>query len=76
MKVSISRPRVYLIDFETAVQFPTECPSNERVSVGLPVAVAETYARAHAPEFASGKAYCPFKLDVWQLGNSFSGFKV
>ena len=76
MKVSISHPRVYLIDFETAVQFPVECPSSERVSVGLPVPVAEEYARPHAPEFASGEAYCPFKLDVWQLGKSFSGFKV
>ena len=74
MKVSISRPRVYLIDFETAVQFSPECTSIERVSLGLPV--AEKYARPHAPEFASGKAYCPFKLDVWQLGSSFSGFKV
>ena len=76
MKVSISRPRVYLIDFETAVQFPAECPSIERGSVGLPLADAEKYARPHAPEFASGKPYCPFKLDVWQLGSSFSGFKV
>ena len=76
MKVSISRPRVYLIDFETAVKFPAECPSNERVLVGFPVAVAESYARAHAPEFTSRRAYCPFKLDVWQLGSSFSGFKV
>ena len=76
MKVSISRPRVYLIDFETSVQFPAECPLIERVSVGLPVAIEEKYSRPHAPEFASGKAYCPFKLDVWQLGNSFSDFKV
>ena len=30
--------------------------------------VAEKYARLHAPEMASGKAYGPFKLDVWQLG--------
>ena len=76
MKVSISRPRVYLIDFESAVQFPAGCPSNDRVSVGLPLPDEEKYSRPHAPEFGSGKAYCPFKLDVWQLGNSFSGFKV
>ena len=74
MKVSISHPRVYLIDFETAVQFPAGCPLTERVSVGFPV--AEMYARPHAPEFASGKPYSPFKLDIWQLGTSFSGFKV
>jgi len=75
MKVSISRPRVYLIDFETAVQFPEGCPSIERVSVGYPVTVVEKYARLHAPELVSGKPYSPFKLDVWQLGNSFSDFK-
>jgi hypothetical protein len=78
MKVSISRPRVYLIDFETAVQFPAGRPLTERVSVGYPITFAgeENYARPHAPEFASGEAYSPFKLDVWQLGYSFSGFKV
>ena len=76
MKVSKSRPRVYLIDFETAVQFPAGCPSIERVSVGYPVTVLETYARPHAPDFASGKPYYPFKLDIWQLGDSFSIFKV
>ena len=74
MKISISRPRVYLIDFETAVQFSAGCSSIERVSVGYPV--TENYSRPCAPELASGKAYNPFKLDVWQLGNSFSGFKV
>jgi serine/threonine protein kinase len=76
MKVPISRPRVYLIDFETAVQFPAECPISERVSVGFPV--AEQYSRppSLAPELASGTAYSPFKLDVWQLGYSFLKFKV
>ena len=74
MKISISRPRVYLIDFETAVQFPAGCPSIECVSVGYPV--TENYSRPCAPELASGKAYNPFKLDVWQLGNSFSALKV
>jgi hypothetical protein len=78
MKVSISRPRVYLIDFkfETAVQFPAACPLIECVSVGFPVEYVEEYARPHAPELASGKAYSPFKLDIWQLGSSFSNFKV
>ena len=74
MKVPITRPRVYLIDFETAVQFPEGCPLSERVSVGLPI--EEQYARPLAPEFASGKAYNPFKLDAWQLGYSLSNFKV
>ena len=79
MKISFTRPRVYLIDFEVAIQFPAECPESERVSMGLPLGGSfrpERYARPHAPEFASGMTYSPFKLDVWQLGNSFSDFKV
>ena len=80
MKISFTRPRVYLIDFEVAIQFPAECPETERVSMGPPLGGSftepEQYARPHAPEFASGIAYSPFKLDVWQLGISFSDFKV
>ena len=80
MNVSFTRPRVYLIDFEVAIQFPAECPETERVSTGLPLGGSftepEHYARRQAPEFATGFAYCPFKLDVWQLGISFSNFKV
>ena len=69
-------PRVYLIDFETAVQFPEGCLSIERVSVGYPVTDTEKYCRPCPPELGPGKSYDPFKLDAWQLGNSFSGFKV
>jgi hypothetical protein len=80
MKISFTRPRVYLIDFEVAIQFPEECPKTERVSMGLPLGGSftepEHYSRRRAPEFASGTAYSPFKLDVWQLGISFSDFKV
>jgi len=79
MKICFTRPRVYLIDFEVAIQFPPGCPETERVSIGLPFggsfAEPEHYARRHAPEFASGTSYNPFKLDVWQLGISFSDFK-
>ena len=81
MKVSFTRPRVYLIDFEVAIQFPAECPEIERVSMGPPLGGSfstepEKYGRPHAPEFTSGIGYSPFKLDVWQLGISFSNFKV
>ena len=83
MKIPITRPRVYLIDFEVAIQFPEESPETERVSMGLPFGGSfstelEKYGRRHAPEFASGIAYKPFKLDVWHLarGISFSDFKV
>ena len=79
-KISFTRPRVYLIGFEVAVQFPADCPKTERVSMGPPLGGSftdlEQYVRRHAPEFASGIAYSPFLLDVWQLGISFSDFKV
>ncbi|PPQ81146.1 hypothetical protein CVT25_015198, partial [Psilocybe cyanescens] len=79
MSISPSRPRVYLIDFEVAIQFPPECPLDQCVTTGYPLGGSftdfETYSRPHAPEFASGKAYSPFSLDVWQLGKSFENFK-
>ncbi|KAG5640796.1 hypothetical protein DXG03_007185, partial [Asterophora parasitica] len=73
-KFSPSRPRVYLIDFETAVDFPPEYPADKCVLSGYPFPL-ETYKRAHAPEFASEKPYCPFKVDVWQLGTSLLDFQ-
>ena len=80
MKISFTRPRVFLIDFEVAIQFPAECPETERLSIGLPLGGSftypEKYGRPHAPECAPGMAYSPFKLDIWQLGISFSNFKV
>ncbi|KAF8809792.1 hypothetical protein BYT27DRAFT_7135952 [Phlegmacium glaucopus] len=79
MTISPSRPRVYLIDLEVAIQFPPECPIDQCVVTGYPLGGSVTdpakYARPHAPEFASGNPYCPFKLDVWQLGKSLENFK-
>ncbi|KAG5353006.1 hypothetical protein C0989_011154 [Termitomyces sp. Mn162] len=60
-KISISRPRIYLIDFEVSVQFPEDCPIENR--------------RQCPPEVESGKPYDPFKLDVWQLASSLHKFK-
>lgn len=75
MKASPSRPRVYLIDFEVAVDFPMESPANEHVSIGYPLGGSipkpEMYARPLAPEIKSGKAYDPFKLDVGSWGRVF-----
>jgi hypothetical protein len=81
MSVPASRPRVYLIDFEVAVEFPPECPPEERVSIGYPLGGSfsepEMYSRSIAPEISgSNKPYCPFKLDVWQLGSGFANFRV
>jgi hypothetical protein len=80
MKISPSRPRVYLTDFEVAIDFPPEIPAEECLVTGYPLGGSFTdlakYKRAHAPEFASGHPYSPFKLDVWQLATSLSRFKV
>ena len=69
-----------MIDFETAVEFAPDCPPNSQVCTGLPIGAGfatENYARRHAPEFASGSPYNPFKLDIWQLGTSLvSQFQV
>lgn len=80
MEISPSRPRVYLIDFEVAIQFPPEYSTDQCTTTGFPIGGSftdpETYGRPHAPEFASGKAYSAFKLDIWQLGKSLEDFKV
>ena len=76
----VSRPRVYLIDFEVAVDFPEDCPIDQRVCLGIPndgsLTNPEKYARQRPPEVESGMPYDPFKLDVWQLGASFADFTV
>ena len=75
----VARPRVYIIDFETAVEFPESSLPEERRCTGLrlPWGVSsESYARPVPPEIILGLAYDPFKLDVWQLGKSISDFKV
>ena len=73
MKISISWPRVYLIDWNRS-------PVSSRMPIkwarfsGLPC-----YRKVFPPRctwVSFWKAYNPFKLDVWQMGNSFSGFKI
>ncbi|KAF9483154.1 hypothetical protein BDN70DRAFT_828108 [Pholiota conissans] len=80
MSISPSRPRVYLIDFEVAIDFPSDCPIEERVATGYPLGGSfldlERYQRPHAPEFSGGKPYNPFKLDIWQLAQSLSGIRI
>ena len=74
MKVPLSRPRVHIIDFEFAVQFPEDTLPEARVCPGDPCPpwAGERYARPHPPELFSGKPYCPFKVDIWQLGCTFT----
>lgn len=64
-----TRPRVYLIDFETAVHFPDDVHPSDRLTSGLPFPDAE-YQRKRAPELLISELhpYCPFRLDMWQFG--------
>ncbi|KAL1751978.1 hypothetical protein FB107DRAFT_220881 [Schizophyllum commune] len=75
---SVSRPRVYLIDFETAVEFSGNIPPPDRLCVGLPqgggIASPSRYTAPQIPEMATGEPYDPFKLDVWQLASCFNSF--
>ena len=73
MRVPLSRPRVFITDFEMAREFPLDAAPNDRLLVGPPL---EGYQRPLAPEVASGLPYDPFKNDIWQLAESFSDFKV
>ena len=67
-----------MIDFELAIWFPADSPQGDRVCVGRPSGGTFPGAseRPMPQEVLSGKRYDPFKLDVWQLGESFSDFKV
>ncbi|TFY71728.1 hypothetical protein EVG20_g1272 [Dentipellis fragilis] len=67
MKVPTTRPRVFLIDFETAVLFEPDSDPSYRTCLGIPTGVQETYSRPLTQEMKSGQPYDPFKLDVWQL---------
>ncbi|KAF8514690.1 hypothetical protein BU17DRAFT_52359 [Hysterangium stoloniferum] len=62
--------RYYFNDFELAVCFDKDSSPSERVVTGIPIAPRpiNQYGRTPAPEMLSGKPYCPFKCDVWQLG--------
>ncbi|KAA1475847.1 hypothetical protein DENSPDRAFT_449769 [Dentipellis sp. KUC8613] len=79
MEVSVSKPRVFLIDFEVATSFEANCPQNERLCMGCPtgssLVESETYARQRIPEMDSNELYDPFKLDVWQLSVGFDNLK-
>ncbi|RDB23619.1 Calcium-dependent protein kinase 4 [Hypsizygus marmoreus] len=71
----VCRPRVYLIDFEVAVEFSAQQPMPDRLVTGYPLGGSFTdlaeYSRPCPPEMKTLKPYSPFKLDVWQLGQSF-----
>ena len=62
------RPRVYMIDFETAVEFAPDTPPENRLCNDLPVP-ADQYRRNRPEELTRDTLlYCPFRLDIWQFG--------
>jgi hypothetical protein len=62
MSISPSRPRVFLIDFEVAIEASPLAARSEMGDTGV-----------RTPEYISGKPYSPFKLDIWQMASSFVG---
>jgi hypothetical protein len=80
LAIPVSPPRVYLIDFKVAVEFPADYHPMECLCTGYPLGGSfpqpEMYSRPPAPEMTTGESYSPFKTDVWQLGISFADFHV
>lgn len=71
-RVICTRPRVYLIDFETAVVFSDDVSLSDRFSDSLPFP-GTSYGRPMAPEFHNlPLRYNPFLLDIWQIGLEMS----
>ncbi|KAK7029803.1 kinase-like domain-containing protein [Favolaschia claudopus] len=60
-------PRVFLIDFESAVDFPADSRPEDRLVDSH--FFGDTFTRAKAPEtLRKGVPFDPFALDIWQLG--------
>ena len=70
MRVPTIRPRVYLNDFERAMELPTGVLSAETDPLN------DGYMRIVAPEARSGRPYDAFKADVWQFADSLWNFRV
>ncbi|KAH9480119.1 hypothetical protein JR316_0006716 [Psilocybe cubensis] len=66
-RTSVTRPRVYIIDLETAVEFPEHSKVSERLCSKFHRSL-DDYGRYVAPELKTLQPYCPFRLDMWQLG--------
>ncbi|KDR71601.1 hypothetical protein GALMADRAFT_793188 [Galerina marginata CBS 339.88] len=64
---SMTRPRVYIIDFENAVEFSEDSVKSDRRCVGTPFP-REIYGRPIPPELELAESYCPFRMDIWQFG--------
>lgn len=68
-------PAFYFINnFEYSLMFSPESNPAERLVVGPPGSFeTEGYGKPLGPEAFTSTPYCPFKMDVFQLGWTFSG---
>lgn len=64
--------RYYLNDFELGLSFDANSDPSSRTITGFPSTITGrrgSYGRPLAPEMLKqGVRYCPFRLDVWQVG--------
>ncbi len=68
-------PRLYLIDFETAVSFPADSRPEDRLVYKHPF--GDDFSRPLAPELNNKRVpFDPFALDVWQLAYKMVPFSV
>jgi len=67
---TIARSRVYLVDFETAIDLPEDSVPSERLVSGLPYlpGFSGTYSRPTPQGLDINVPHCPFKMDIWQFG--------
>lgn len=70
-----TRPRVYIIDFETAIDFDADAALHDCLTQDWPFP-KESYERPLPPELEGDAPYCPFKLDVWQFAYGLRCFRV
>ena len=71
--------RYFINDFDLAITFDPHSDPSSRVVTGLPTIGLGPgqYGRDIAPEILSESPYCPFRVDIWQLGKMFkSNFGV
>ncbi|KAL8291752.1 hypothetical protein RQP46_002010 [Phenoliferia psychrophenolica] len=63
----------FINDFEWSVQFPADSPETSRLVTGMPFEkyfTLEEYGKPLPPEVSSRQPYCPFRMDVYQVGQA------
>ena len=64
----------FINDFEYSIMFSTNSDPAARLVVGPPGGLTtDEYNKPLGPEVFGTTPYCPFKMDVFQLGWTFSG---